>query len=57
MGLGTFKNGRHQPITPIAGSWAATLHQSNRSTPDSDRRRERRDNLARDKAKAERPKF
>jgi hypothetical protein len=22
MGLGIFKNGRHQPITPVAGSWA-----------------------------------
>jgi hypothetical protein len=24
MGLGPLKNGRHQPITPYVGSWAAT---------------------------------
>ena len=27
MGLGPFRNGRHQPITPLAGSWAATVNR------------------------------
>lgn len=26
MGLGPMKNGRYQPITPYAGSWAATVN-------------------------------
>jgi hypothetical protein len=28
MGLGQFKNGRHQPITPHAGSWADTVNKT-----------------------------
>lgn len=27
MGLGKLVNGRHQPITPYAGSWAATVNR------------------------------
>lgn len=27
MGLGPMKNGRNQPITPYASSWAATVNQ------------------------------
>lgn len=27
MGLGPFKNGRHQPITPYKGSWAEKMEK------------------------------
>ena len=36
MGLGLFKNGRYQPITPYKGSWAESMAKSRDASLESD---------------------
>jgi hypothetical protein len=54
MGMGQFKNGRQQPITQYAGSWAATVSSTVVQRVTHPHKEQRREKMERDRERRRR---